>query len=54
METTKKMSILAKRTIMGWLANIEDGDTIKFQNGDFVIYNDGGCELDRVAIDEQE
>lgn len=38
----------AKKEIMSWLENIEDGDRIVFRNGRAIAYNSSGCEINYV------
>lgn len=41
-----KLSTAAKKRIIQWIDNLEDGDTIKLKGGVAYIYNESGCELD--------
>lgn len=42
----KTLSTAAKKLIKQWVENLQDGDTIRVQNGVARIYNESGCELD--------
>lgn len=41
-----KLSTAAKKRVIQWIENLEDGDTIKLKGGVAYIYNESGCELD--------
>lgn len=41
-----KLTTAAKKRIIQWIENLEDGDTIKLKDGVAYIYNKSGCELD--------
>lgn len=41
-----KLSTAAKKRVIQWIENLEDGDTIKLKDGVAYIYNESGCELD--------
>ena len=41
-----KLTTAAKKRIIQWIENLEDGDTIKLKDGVAYIYNESGCELD--------
>ena len=41
-----KLSTAAKKRVIQWIENLEDGDTIKLKGGVAHIYNESGCELD--------
>ena len=41
-----KLSATAKKQIIQWIENLEDGDTIRVEGGAAFIYNASGCEID--------
>ena len=41
-----KLSTAAKKQIIQWIENLEDGDTIRVKGGAAFIYNSSGCEID--------
>ena len=41
-----KLSAEAKKQIMSWIDNLEDGDIIRVKGGTAFIYNSSGCEID--------
>lgn len=41
-----KLSAEAKKQIMSWIDNLEDGDNIRVKGGTAFIYNSSGCEID--------
>ena len=45
-----KLTSAAKKRIIQWLENLEDGDTIKLKEGVAYIYNASGCELDNTLL----
>lgn len=47
-----KLGKKAKELINSWSQNVEDGDSIRVINGEMVLFNGSGCELDRVYVNE--
>jgi hypothetical protein len=43
----RRVSETAKKVVAGWVANMHEGDIIRFENGKITIYS-YGCENDSV------
>ena len=46
----QKITKNARAVINGWLDNVREGDKIVIRTGYAIIYNDCGCENDKVYL----